>query len=167
MAARSARWMRLGPLEPVELRAACRGLASAQARDSAPIVVWAREEGHWCAFALVVPRRFAPGRSWRWLSWALSPVVALFRHLGFPAYLEGREILLHGRRIALGGAETIGECAVVGSSFYCAWPREQELEHAFRLRVEAQNGWQFDTAWPDAAEQAAIARATSAQAAAV
>ena len=28
----------------------------------------------------------------------------------------------------------------------------RELEQAFRLRLEAQHGWQFDTSWPTESE---------------
>lgn len=40
-------------------------------------------------------------------------------------------------------------------------PAERELETVFRGRVQAQHGWQFETAWPSAGEQAAIARSRS------
>jgi hypothetical protein len=29
----------------------------------------------------------------------------------------------------------------------------RDLEQAFRLRLEAQHGWQFDTSWPSRAER--------------
>jgi hypothetical protein len=38
-------------------------------------------------------------------------------------------------------------------------PAERELEAVFRSRVQAQHGWQFETAWPSGRERAAIARA--------
>ena len=35
-------------------------------------------------------------------------------------------------------------------------PPERVLEAALRVRIEAQHGWQFESAWPTAREQAAI-----------
>ena len=159
MAARVARWMRLAREEGAEWRAACRGLAAAQSRASAPIVAWRGGSGRSQAFAFIVPRRLAPGRSRRWPAWALSPAVAAYRMLGIPAYLEGAEIRLHGRRLAGGGAEPVGECALIAADFPCGGFSARDCEAAFRGRVEAQNGWQFDTAWPDAAERAAMSLA--------
>ena len=49
---------------------------------------------------------------------------------------------------------SIGECAVVASSFLNRFPAKclptpsAEMEEAFRLRLEAQHGWQFDHSWP-------------------
>jgi lipoate-protein ligase A len=157
-------------------------------------LVWADENQY--VFVVIAPRRLAPGRPARWYAWALSPAVATYRDFGLRAYLNGPDVWLHGRKIAGSGAATIGECAVVASSFlvrfpaerfaqavacpspeFRAWlreglalamtewaahgeaPPERSLEAAFRARVEAQHGWQFESAWPEAAEQAAIAEA--------
>jgi len=38
-------------------------------------------------------------------------------------------------------------------------PTERAFEAALRARIEAQHGWQFESAWPTAREQAAIAEA--------
>jgi hypothetical protein len=34
----------------------------------------------------------------------------------------------------------------------CVATPSRELEEAFRLRLEAQHGWQFDTSWPTESE---------------
>ncbi|HVL36997.1 MAG TPA: hypothetical protein VM489_15115 [Burkholderiales bacterium] len=153
-----ARWIRLGTLEPFDFAAGCAGLAAVQASGAAPALLWAQADERYL-FALVAPRKHAPGRSSRWLSWALAPAIATYRQLGLPAYLQGDAIWLHGRRIAESSSQSIGECAVVASSFLRQRPLHDEaissrdLQEAFRLRLEAQHGWQFDTSWPTDAEK--------------
>ena len=166
-----ARWIRLGLVGPLELHAACAGLAAAQARDAEPIVLWAQARAYLSdeqqyAFAVIAPRRLAPGRPARWFAWALSPAIATYREYGLRAYLNGTDVWLHGRKIAGCSAATIGGCAVIASSFpvdlpaaHAETPPERALEAALRARIEAQYGWQFDSAWPGEAEQAAIAEA--------
>jgi hypothetical protein len=136
--------------------AACASLALAQARSAVPIVLWAEEAAYY-PFALIAPLKFAPGRRTRWFSWALAPAVATYRQFGIPAYLDD-EIRLHGRTIADSSVRAIGECAVAASSFLMRFPGNCvatpsfELEQAFRLRLEAQHGWQFEHSWPNAPE---------------
>ncbi len=226
-----ARWIRLGLAEPLELHASYTGLATAQASDAAPILLWAQAktplclgqsqnlaeldprvavpvarrplggglvwvEEFQCVFVLIAPRRFAPGRPARWFPWALSPAIATYRAFGLPAYLNEQDIWLQGRKIGGSGAATIGECAVIASSFllrfpverfassvaspsseFRSWlreglalamtewadhgalPAERDLEEAFRSRLEAQHGWQFEHSWPTAAELVAIGEA--------
>ena len=78
------------------------------------------------------------------------------------AYLDG-EIYLHGRDIARSSVTLVGECAVIASSFLMRFPERCvatpsfELEQAFRLRLEAQHGWSFDSSWPSAAEAVSLA----------
>jgi lipoate-protein ligase A len=178
------------------------GLAEIDPQAALPVVrrplggglVWVDESQY--VFVLIVPRKLVPGRPARWFAWALAPAIAAYRHFGLPAYLDGEDLWLHGRKIAGSGAASIGECAVIASSFllhfpaarfadavaspspsFRAWlreglalamtqwtdhgaaPAERELESVFRDRLEAQHGWQFEHAWPDEAEQAAIAEA--------
>src|SRR5687768_15479054 len=148
-----ARWIRFGSLRSADFAAACARLAQAQPRAAAPILAWAQDESSFL-FALVAPLKFAPGRTTRWLPWALAPAVATYRQFGVPAYLDGGAVWLHGRCIAEGCARAIGECALVASSFpghfpsQCVATPSAALEHAFRLRLEAQHGWQFDHSWP-------------------
>ena len=145
-----ARWIRLGRLDAIGFDEAVAQLAAAQRESAAPILAWAETEADYL-FALIAPRKFAPGRVSRWLAWALAPAVATYRQYGVRAYLEGEAIALHGATIARATARSIGECAVVASTFLGHWP-SRELEDAFRLRLEAQHGWQFDHSWPSARE---------------
>jgi hypothetical protein len=157
-----ARWIRLGSIEPLEFDAACARLAAAQAPGAAPILAWAQAETQYL-FALIAPRKFAPGRATRWLSWALAPAAATYRQFGLPAYLDAQGVCLHGRRISEAVVQAIGECAVVASSFLLRFPAKCvatpsfELEQAFRLRLEAQHGWEFDSSWPTEIEGARYA----------
>jgi len=147
-----ARWIRLGPIGQKEFDATHASIAAAQSRDAMPILLWGEEAAHY-PFALIAPLKFAPGRTQRWLSWGLSAVVATYRQFGVPAYVDG-ELRLHGRDIAQSRAAALGECAVIASSFLMRFPEScvatpsSELEQAFRLRLEAQHGWEFDHSWP-------------------
>jgi hypothetical protein len=156
-----ARWIRLGALAQREFDATFGALAAAQPRDAAPILLWSEEAARY-PFALLAPLKFAPGRKDRWLSWGLASAVATYRQFGVPAYLDG-EIYLHGRDIASSKVAAIGECAVIASSFLMRFPERCvatpscELEQAFRLRLEAQHGWGFDSSWPSASETVSLA----------
>ena len=156
-----ARWIRLGPLGQREFDAAYASLAAVQARTAVPILLWAEEAARY-PFALIAPLKFAPGRKDRWLSWGLASAVATYRQFGVPAYLDG-EIYLHGRDIASSKVAALGECAVIASSFLMRFPKSCvatpsfELEQAFRLRLEAQHGWSFDSSWPSAGEAVSLA----------
>ena len=147
-----ARWIRLGAIAPLDFESLCARLAAEQQADASPVLLWARGEAQYL-FALIAPRRLAPGREWRWLSWGLAPAVATYRQFGLAAYLEGESIWLHGRRIADGTVQPVGDYIVITSSFLLQFPDAQapiasrELEDAFRLRLEAQHGWEFDTSW--------------------
>lgn len=147
-----ARWIRLGPTEPLDFESLYARLAAAQPHAAAPALLWAQGETEYL-FALIAPRKLAPGRTTRWLSWGLAPAVATYRQFGLAAYLEGGAIWLHGRRIAESSVRAVGEFAVISSSFLLRFPPacmrmpSRELEDAFRLRLEAQHGWQFDHSW--------------------
>jgi hypothetical protein len=153
-----ARWIRLGALPQRQFDAACLAIAAAQAGGAVPILLWCEEAARY-PFALIAPRKYAPGKERRWLSWGLASAVATYRQFGVPAYLDG-DIRLHGRDIAQTRVAAQGECAVVTSSFLMRFPGScvptpsRELEDAFRLRLEAQHGWQFDHSWPAAHERA-------------
>ncbi|HTM60128.1 MAG TPA: hypothetical protein VL199_07185 [Burkholderiales bacterium] len=156
-----ARWIRLGALAQREFDAAYASLATVQPRSGAPILLWGEEAARYI-FALIAPLKFAPGRKDRWLSWGLAAAVATYRQFDVPAYLDG-EIYLHGRDIAASRVAPIGECAVIASSFLMRFPERCvatpsfELEQAFRLRLEAQHGWSFDSSWPSATEAVSLA----------
>ena len=157
----TARWIRLGALGQREFDAAYASLAAVQSRAAAPILLWAEEAARY-PFALIAPLKFAPGRKDRWLSWGLASAVATYRQFGVPAYLDG-EIYLHGRDIASSKVAALGECAVIASSFLMRFPKSCvatpsfELEQAFRLRLQAQHGWSFDSSWPSAGEAVSLA----------
>jgi len=152
----AARWIRLDTEGAPALRAAGAGFALAQPARAAPAVLWARAGEGRLAFALVAPLKFAPGRTRRWRSWALAPLIATYRLFGLRAYLEADAVCLSGGRIAASESMAIGECAVVVS---CFLPAQRNFMAAFRSRIEAQHGWQFDNSWPTVAERAAIADA--------
>lgn len=170
----AARWIRLGTAEPRALLATIAGLALAQGPRAAPVLLWARaaagvasdlvvaDAGSF-AFALIAPERFAPGRQVRRAAWVLAPAIAAYRQLGVRAYSDGAELCLNGARIARASVATVGDCVVASGSFLAGIPgagfEEKVLEAVFRARLEAQLGWQFDTAWAGAVERAAIADA--------
>ncbi|OGA70095.1 MAG: hypothetical protein A3G81_26350 [Betaproteobacteria bacterium RIFCSPLOWO2_12_FULL_65_14] len=159
-----ARWIRLGATEPYDFEAVSARLAAAQGAGAAPVLLWAQSQTHYL-FALIAPRKLAPGRAARWLSWGLAPAIATYRQFGLAAYLEGEAIWLHGRRIADSTVSAVGECAVVASSFLAYFPAKclatpsAALEEAFRLRLEAQHGWEFDHSWLGATEKRAFVAA--------
>ena len=147
-----ARWIRLGAVAQREFDATCAAIAAVQRRTASPVLLWGEEAARY-PFALIAPLKFAPGRPQRWLSWGLAAVIATYRQFGVPAYLDA-EIFLHGHDIAQSRALAMGECAVIASSFLMRFPGSCvttpsfELEQAFRLRLEAQHGWEFDHSWP-------------------
>lgn len=156
-----ARWIRFGPAAQCEFDAAYASLAKVQPPNAVPILLWSEEAARY-PFALIAPRKFAPGRESRWLSWGLAAAVATYRQFDVPAYLDG-EIYLHGRDIAQSRVQSLGECVVIASSFLMRFPGRCvatpsfELEQAFRLRLEAQHGWSFDFSWPNRAETVSLA----------
>jgi hypothetical protein len=149
----AARWIRLHQPGLPGMRAACSGFARAQDADAMPAALWAALEDGRHAYALVAPFKHAPGRNVRWRAWALAPLVATYRRCGLSAYADADRICLSGQPITGVSAEAIGDCAVVVSDF-AAWG--EEFVEFLRQRVEAQYGWQFDTAWPTEAEHAAM-----------
>lgn len=91
-------------------------------------LVWVDENQY--VFVLIAPRRHAPGRPARWFSWALAPVIATYRQFGLRAYQNENDLWLDGRRVAGSAASSIGECAVVASSFLLRFPFEGVADHA-------------------------------------
>jgi hypothetical protein len=160
-----ARWIRLEQNCRTSLGAAVGGFAQAQPARGAPAVFWARDDEGGFAYAFVVPLKLVPGRPWRWRAWALGPAIATYRQFGERAYLDGDDLWLSGRRISASTAATAGDCAIVVSGFpsrpsgalvACV---ERDLEAAFRARIEAQHGWEFENSWPSETERLAIADA--------
>src|SRR6266404_8507285 len=127
-----ARWIRFGPTAQREFDAAYASLAGVQPKSAAPIVLWAEEAARY-PFALIAPRRLAPGRESRWWSWGLAAAVATYRQFDVPAYLDG-EIYLHGRDIAQSRVAAFGECVVIASSFLMRFPGRRSEEHTSELQ---------------------------------
>jgi hypothetical protein len=161
-----ARWIRLGAMAAADFEAACEQLARVQAPRARPILAWAQSPDAYL-FAIIAPRRVTPGRPTRWLWWGLAPAVATYRQFGVPAYLhgDGDGIALHGRRIAAASLRETGECVLIGASFLARFPDaclavpSGELEEAFRQRLAAQHGWEFDHSWPSEPERASLSPA--------
>ena len=149
----AARWIRLHPPGLPAMRAACAGFARVQTHGSAPAVLWAAIDDGRHVFSVIAPLKHLPGRRTRWRSWALAPLVATYRQRGLSAYTDADRICLSGQPISGVSAAAVGDCAVVVADF-TAWGGE--FMDFLRQRVEAQYGWQFDTAWPTEAECAAI-----------
>ena len=156
-----ARWMRIAPVaEEAGRWAILAALAGAQRETDPPLAVWVQGNlRHDWAF--VVPRRFAPGKPSRRAAWALSPAIALCRQFGVPAYFEADGLHLHGQPWAGCRVEMVGECLVAASCMTIPFPVESHVEDCFRLRVEAQYDWCFETSWPNPVEANAIAEARS------
>jgi hypothetical protein len=156
-----ARWIRmrcsLGPCEALDFEERFVRLAVAQSRQASPILLWGEGAAEY-RFALITPLRLVPGKRLRWPSWGLAPAVAAYRQFGVPAYLNERDIWLHGRSISGCIVEEIGDCLVVAASLLMRFPANCvatpscEFEEAFRLRLEAQHGWQFEHSWPSERE---------------
>lgn len=156
-----ARWMRLAPMaEEAGRKAIYQALAQLQRADGGPLLVWFQGNAQH-GYALICPQRLAPGLRQRWAAWAFSPAIATCRYFGLPVYLAGAEPWLHGRRFAESSIELVGECLVAASSMTIPFPVERHVEDLFRLRIEAQHGWTFETAWPVREEADAIADARS------
>ena len=154
--ATAARWIRLHPPGLAAMRAACSAFARAQAPGCTPAVLWGSGEDLRHALAIVAPLKYLPGRSTRWRSWALAPLVATYRRCGLSAYYDSDRICLSGQPISGIDATTSGACAVIVADF-TAWG--VDFMDALRGRIEAQYGWQFDNSWPGESERDAIAKA--------
>jgi hypothetical protein len=173
--ATAARWIRSACCSPAALRAVREAFGRAQDARAAPAVLWARDEGEdeGHAFTLVVPLRLAPGRPWRWPAWALAPAIATYRLFGARAYADGNRLCVAGAPVADCEASAICHSALISSRLLTRLPGQDAgaagpaLEAAFRARLEAQHGWEFDNAWPTDAERQAIAEALAGEAAGI
>jgi hypothetical protein len=152
----AARWIRLQLRGIAAMPAVCAAFARVQARDAAPAALWAGSEGEPHAFAIVAPLKYLPGRSTRWRSWALAPLVATYRQCGLSAYYDADRICLRGQPISGVEASSVGGRAVIVADFA---PWGAPFMNLLRARVEAQYGWQFDHSWPTQAETEALAGA--------
>src|SRR3989442_12447033 len=111
-----ARWIRLGAIEPFDFRAAYSALAAAQSALARPILLWGQGDGQYW-FALIAPKRIAPGREARWVSWALAPAIAPYRQFGLPADRHGESICLHGQKVPSAPIVAIAEYVVLAPAF--------------------------------------------------
>lgn len=159
--ARAARWIRVAPIEDEAGHwAISSAFAGAQREGAPPVLMWVQGAARH-DFALIVPRSLAPGRTARWTAWALSPAIALCRQFGMPVYLDEGRLWLHGRCYAGSRTEEVGGFMLTASSMSIPFPVERHVEDAFRLRIEAQHDWRFETAWPTHEEADAMAEARS------
>lgn len=85
-------------------------------------LVWL-DEFQYC-YVLIVPRHYAPPRPQQWFEWGLAPAVDVYDYFGLPVCQQAQDLWLSGRKIGGSGAATIGECAVLASSFLLHFPRE-------------------------------------------
>jgi len=85
--------------------------------------VWVDEQ-QWC-HVLVVPLRLAPRHPAEWGNWALQPAMATFRRFGLAVEIRDGDLWLHGRKIAGSGSATIGQSAVIASSYLLRFPGEK------------------------------------------
>ena len=85
--------------------------------------VWVDE--HQYCYALIMPRAAVPRRPADWFAWALAPARRTLAGFGLPARLEGGDLWVRGRKIAGSGAATLGQAAVVASSFLMRFPRRR------------------------------------------
>jgi hypothetical protein len=157
-----ARWIRLHPPHLPAMHAACTGFALAQGPVAVPTALWASIDDERHAFALIAPLKYVPGRSTRWRSWALAPLVAAYRQCGLSAYTDADRICVSGQPITDVRASQVGACAVVVADFA---PWGLGFIEPLRRRVESQYGWQFDHSWPADAERSAMAEALAVEAA--
>ncbi|TCV82561.1 lipoate--protein ligase family protein [Sulfurirhabdus autotrophica] len=82
--------------------------------------VWV-DEFQYC-FVLIVPLELLPGRPQEWFEWGLAPMLATYRRFGMEVELHAQDVWLDGRKIGGSGAATIGNCAVLASSFLMHFP---------------------------------------------
>ncbi len=82
--------------------------------------VWV-DEFQYC-FVLIVPLELMPGQPQKWFEWGLAPMLATYRQFGLDVELQAQDVWLNGRKIGGSGAATIGNCAVLASSFLMHFP---------------------------------------------
>ena len=85
--------------------------------------VWI-DESQYC-YVLIVPRVHARGRPQQWFEWGLAASVGTYREFGLPVVREQQDLWLTGRKIGGSGAATLGQCAVLASSFLYDFPIER------------------------------------------
>jgi hypothetical protein len=166
--------MRLELGDPLEQWPAGAALSHVQARDSAPIVLWSRfDSSHGgdaqFGFAFIVPVHLAPGKTWRWPAWALSPAVATYREFGLRAYLSGADICVQGSALGTGRAERVNGCAVIAARLKTCLRENTAVARGAEFRVWLREGlglaltqWD-DDALPERAFEAALRARIEAQ----
>ena len=129
--------------------------------------VWV-DECQYC-FVLIVPLDHAHGRPQQWFEWGLAPALATYRQFGLDVMRQEQDVWLGGRKIGGSGAATIGNCAVIASSFLLHFPVERFAQciacpsEGFRdwLKVallEGMTDWQSHRSVPQEAILAQVFR---------
>lgn len=85
--------------------------------------VWLDAQQH-CAI-LIVPSRVAERDRDAFYARMMQPALATWRGFGLPAELVGRDVWVRGRKIAGGGAATLGQSVVLGFSFMLRFARSR------------------------------------------
>lgn len=83
--------------------------------------VWI-DENQYCVVAIISCQKL-PLWPAEWFDALLAPMQATFRSFGLEVEQRDRDLWLQGRKIAGSGAATIGEAAVIASSFLIDFPR--------------------------------------------
>ena len=149
-------------------------MSHAQARDSAPIVIWSRfaasqGDDAQFGFAFIVPVHLAPGKTVRWPAWALSPAVATYREFGLRAYLSGGDICVQGGAMGNSRAERVNGCAVIAARLRtclregAAPPRGAEVRAWLREGLGLAHTQWDQSALPERAFEAALRARIEAQ----
>lgn len=88
--------------------------------------VWI-DQSQFCVIA-IIPTRQMSLRPAQWFEALLAPMQATFHAFGLEVEPHDRDLWLAGRKIAGSGAATIGEAAVIGSSFLLEFPHARFAE---------------------------------------
>ena len=103
-------------------------------------------------FAFIVPVHLAPGKTWRWPAWALSPAVATYREFGLRAYLSGADICVQGSQLASSRAERVNGCAVIAARLKTCLRENTAVTRGADFRVWLREGLGLAaTQWDNAA----------------
>lgn len=117
---------------------------------------------HQACMVLIAPRQSFPSRPDDWYAHALAPMLQVYQEMGWAVTLVQQDVWLNGKKLAGSGAATIGNAALVGTSFLLNFPADEfcQLIAApsadFRCWLsdalqEAITSWSEHAAMPDLA----------------